>query len=278
MKGILWFNGKLLTAAEVRISPFDHGWLVGDGVFETLVARRGVPFAPQMHYERLVRSCELMGLTPILESDFHSALVAVLQANELTEARLRVTLTSGEGPLAADRGKEPCTQLITATALKAWPPTERVCTVPWSKHEAGVLSGVKSTSYGENVVALAHAKARGAGEALMANTRGELCEGTSSNVFVVVGGQLMTPSLASGCLAGVTRRLVLDACGVAGIMCREGDLPLSVLQHCEEAFLTSSTREVHPIDLIDGRPLTAPGPITQAVQQVFALHGVKAAR
>lgn len=278
MKGILWFNGKLLTAAEVRISPFDHGLLVGDGVFETLVARGGVPFAPQMHHERLVRSCELTGLPPMPESDFHMALSAVLQANELTDARLRVTLTSGDGPLGSDRGTDPCTQLVTATALKPWPATERVWTVPWPRCERGSLVGVKSTSYGENVIALTYAKARGGGEALMPNTRGELCEGTGSNVFVVVDGQLMTPPLTSGCLAGVTRCLVLESCRAAGIACRECDLPFSVLQHCEEAFLTSSTRDVHPIDLIDGRSLPAPGLITQAVQQAFLWHGVKAAR
>ncbi len=278
MKGILWLNGKLLPAAEVRISPFDHGLLVGDGVFETLVARGGLPFAPQLHHERLVRSCELMGLPPMEESDFQAALVAVLQANELKEARLRVTLTSGDGPLGSDRGTEPCTHLVTATALKPWPPTERVWTVPWPRCELSALAGVKSTSYGENVIALAYAKARGAGEAMMANTRGELCEGTGSNVFVVMHGQLMTPPLTSGCLAGITRRLVLDACHSAGIICQERDLPLSVLEHCEEAFLTSSTRDVHPIDQIDGRPLPAPGLITRAVQQAFVLHGVKMAR
>lgn len=278
MSTILWFNGRLVPAAQAGISPFDHGLLVGDGVFETLVARAGLPFAPQMHHERLARSCELVGLPLMKVEDYHQALAAVLEANGLAEARLRVTLTSGDGPLGSERGQEACTQLVTAAALKPWPPTERVCLVPWPRNERGALAGVKTTSYGDNVVALAHARARGCGEALMGNTYGELCEGTGSNVFLVVDGELVTPPLSSGCLAGVTRRLVLAACQAAGIPCHERDLPLSALRTCEEAFLTSSTRDVHPIEQLDDRTLPAPGPVTLAVQEAFRLHGVKAAR
>ncbi|MCA1962660.1 MAG: aminotransferase class IV [Prosthecobacter sp.] len=278
MSSILWLNGSLIPAQEARISPFDHGLLVGDGVFETLVARAGVPFAPQMHYERLRVSCEKMGLAAMPEATYLESLAAVLEANGMTEARLRVTVTSGDGPLGSERGAAAGTHLVTAAPLKPWPPTERVCLSPWTRHENGALAGVKSTSYGENVVALADARARGYGEALLANTRGELCEGTGSNVFVVVDGVLMTPPLSSGCLAGVTRRLVLASCAAAGIPCLEQALPVSLLEHCQEAFLTSSTRDVHPIERIGPRALPCPGPVTLAVQEAFHRHGVKAAR
>lgn len=267
----LWINGQISTIEAARISPFDHGLLVGDGVFETLPARNGALFAAREHWERMVHSCEVMGLIPPTWDVFEQGLLAVLDANGLTDARLRVTLTSGEGPLGSERGPGEGTLIVTAAIQKPWPPTESVCLVPWTRNEHGALAGVKSISYGENVRALAYAKARHYNEALLANTRGELCEGTGSNIFVVIEGRLLTPPLSSGCLAGVTRALVLQACRDAGLAYAEEAMPTSVLQICEEAFLTSSTRDVHPIAEIDARPLPhAPGPVTQVVKEAFA--------
>lgn len=268
----IWLNGRLLSVDVARISPFEHGLLVGDGVFETLAVRGGRAIGLREHWQRLVRSCTRMGLRAMSETEFAEAIVAVVEANGLTEARVRVTQTSGDGPLGSDRGAGQGTRLAAATPLNTWPPSEKVCLVPWTRNENGALAGVKSISYAENVIALAEAKRRGCGEALLANTRGELCEGTGSNIFVVVDGRLHTPPLASGCLAGVTRLLVLQACAAAGIACAETALPAEVLTRCEEAFLTSSTRDVHPIAEIDGRTLATPGPLTRAVQAAYAAH------
>jgi branched-chain amino acid aminotransferase len=124
---------------------------------------------------------------------------------------------------------------------------------------------VKSTSYAENVLALHWAKERGASEALFANCAGQLCEGTGSNVFVVKDGQITTPSLASGCLAGITRELVIEWCNVD-----EQDGPIDVLADADEVFITSSTRDVHPVSRIDDRQLQAPGPVTAQVRHRFA--------
>ncbi len=267
----LWLNGRILAEQEVRLSPFDHGFLVGDGVFETLVARAGKPFTPRRHWQRLVNSCEQLALQPPTLAEFSEGLEAVLEANQLQEARLRYTLTSGAGPLGSERGESSAqTRMISATPLKPWPPTERVALVPWLRNEHGALTGIKATSYGENVRALAHAKAQGAGEAILLNTRQELCEGTGSNLFVIQEGRLLTPPLSSGCLAGVTRSLVLEACSAAGLSCEETALPADLLSTCEEAFLTSSTRDVHPISQIGDRALPhAPGPVTTQVQVAF---------
>lgn len=266
----VWLNGRLQPLAEARLSPLDHGLMVGDGVFETLTAHGGRPFASREHYERLVKSCAATGLHCLPEADYEAAMAAVLKANGLEEARVRVTLTSGDGPLGSGRGDGPGTVLVVATPLKPWPPSEKVVLVPWTRNTRGALAGVKSVSYGENVVALAHAKKEGCGEALLANEKGDLCEGTGSNVFVVVKGRLLTPPLASGCLAGITRHLVLKACAQAGISCEEKTLPATVLGLCEEAFLTSSTRDVHPISEVNGRTLATPGPVTRTVQAAFA--------
>jgi branched-chain amino acid aminotransferase len=139
-------------------------------------------------------------------------------------------------------------------------------TVPWVRNERSPVAGLKTTSYAENVVALAYAKQRGASEALFANTQGQLCEGTGSNVFVVVEGRVLTPTLASGCLAGVTRALLMEWCDVV-----EFDLPVDVLISADEVFLTSSTRDVQPVHRVDDRVLSgAPGRVTARCAEEFA--------
>jgi branched-chain amino acid aminotransferase len=160
--------------------------------------------------------------------------------------RLRLTYTSGEGPLGSDRGTGPVTLCAVAAPATPWPPTATVATVPWCRNERSPLAGVKSTSYAENAVALARAKRQGAGEALLANTRGELCEGTGSNIFLLLDGALVTPPVSSGCLPGITRELVLEWLGG-----HEEAVPMAQLPGAEEMFLTSSTRNVHPISRVD---------------------------
>jgi len=266
----IWLNGRIVSTTEARLSPFDHGFLVGDGVFETLVARGGKPFTATRHWKRLVASCESMRIAPPTFDLFLEATLAVMKSNALPDARIRVTLTSGDGPLGSDRGDSPPTMTVAAALLKPWPPSEAALLVPWTRNERGALAGIKSTSYGDNVRALAHAHAHGAGEAIFANTRDELCEGTGTNVFVVINDRVKTPPLSSGCLAGVTRALVIEACLAAGISVEESVLPITALQICDEAFLTSSTRDVHPLARIDQRVMPGvSGVITQRVAQAF---------
>jgi branched-chain amino acid aminotransferase len=140
-----------------------------------------------------------------------------------------------------------------------------VCTVPWPRNERSAVAGLKTTSYAENVRALAHATTRGCTEALFATTTGLLCEGTGSNVFVVHDGRLLTPTLATGCLAGVTRALVLETTDAV-----EADVPIAALAEVTEAFLTSTGRDVQPIAHVDGRALGAPGPQSRAAADAFA--------
>lgn len=273
----IWHNGCLLPLQEACLSPIDHGFMVGDGVFETLVARKGQPFAAHEHYLRLQHSCQVMELTCLDEVRYNHAIRAVLVANNLQDARVRVTLSSGAGPLGSDRGQAEGTVVVVATPLKPWPLTEQAVLVPWTRNSRSALAGVKSVSYGENVRALHWAKQRGAGEALFENEKGELCEGTGSNVFLVWQGRLVTPPLESGCLAGITRALVLKACAEAKIPCYEESVPAGALEECEEAFLTSSTRDVHPLAKIGTRELSAPGPVTRQVQAAFATYSAQLA-
>ncbi len=267
----VWLNGSILPVAEARLSTMDHGFTVGDGVFETLPGRDGQPFALTRHWRRLAAGGKALGITvPSLEV-MREALVAVMQANGLSAARLRFTVTSGDGPPSSDKSGSPPTLLAVATPLFVWPESSAVATVPWTRNENGPLAGLKSTSYAENVRCLMHAKAQGAGEGILGNTRGELCEGTGSNLFVIEADRILTPPLASGCLAGITRALVIEACQAAGVPVEERTLPMSILQHVDEAFITSSTRDVHPISAIDGRALKhVPGELTLRARQAFA--------
>ena len=262
---IVWINGELIPEDQARISPFDHGWLVGDAVFETLVIVRGMPFAARRHLDRLAYSAEHLGVTVPDADVLREAMIAVAAANELEEGRLRVTVSSGTGPLGSSRGDSAPTATVAATPQPPWPATTAVATMHWTINERSPLAGLKTVSYGANVRALASAKATGASEAVFANTQGQLCEGTGSNVFMVHQGRLITPSLASGCLAGITRQLVIDLTGAV-----EQDVPLSALAATDEAFLTSTTRDVHPIHAVDGHPLPPPpGPPTQAATQAL---------
>lgn len=267
---IVWLNGEILAAAAAHISPFDHGLLTGDGVFETLAAYGGQPFAEGRHYTRLQRSAAALALTVPPRQVLADAMRAILAANRLSDARVRITLTGGVGPLGSDKGASPDMALVAAAPLPHHADTAALVSVPYLRNEHGALAGVKSTSYGENVVALAHARNHGGNEAIFANVAGNLCEGTGSNIFVVLDGCLITPTLASGCLAGVTRAIVLDLCKANGIAAQETDVPFSRLFQAEEAFLTSSLREVQPVALVDGKPLPlCPGPVSESLQRAF---------
>jgi branched-chain amino acid aminotransferase len=261
---VLWLDGTLVPAGEARVSPFDHGLLVGDGVFETLRVYDGVPFAWTRHHQRLVRSAAGLGLTAPGSHELRAAVDAVLAANGLTEGRVRLTVTGGPSPLGSERGDGPPTVMVVAAAVVPWPPTVDVVIVPWSRNENGAVAGLKTTSYAENVRALAYVRERGGGEALFLNTRGELCEATGSNVFAIGDGVLRTPPANAGCLLGVTRALVLELCAENGVPAEEAVLGPEAVRHADEAFLTSSTREVQPIGRVDGRALAiAPGPASE---------------
>jgi branched-chain amino acid aminotransferase len=262
----VWLDGELVPASRATVSVFDHGLTVGDGVFETLKATEGVPFAVRRHLERLRRSAFGLGLRiPYDDDELRHAMAQVLQSHDLPLARVRVTVTGGTAPLGSERGEAGPTVVVAVGPMAEPPPSTAVCTVPWPRNERGAMAGIKTTSYAENVVALKYAKDRGCSEALFATTTGLLCEGTGSNVFAVIEGRLVTPPLSSGCLAGVTRDLVLEATDAV-----EEDIPLDRFLTAEEVFLTSTGRDVQPVHLVDDHRLRVPGPLTQAAADAFA--------
>lgn len=270
-----WVNGTLIDNDEAVVSVFDHGLTVGDGAFETVKVLDGLPFALRRHLERLGRSASGLGLPEPNPDEVRAACMAVAAQEPVGLHRMRITYTGGPSPLGSDRGDAGPT-LVVAMAPVA-PPADvtQVALVPWPRNERGALAGLKTTSYAENVVALARVKELGASEALFADTRGRLSEGTGSNVFVVMDGQLLTPALSTGCLAGITRDLVLEWTDA-----EEAELPVSALESAEEIFLTSSVRDVQAVGAIVGDQIprqlpTAPGPVTTEVAAEFAKRSIE---
>ncbi|MFJ1705185.1 aminotransferase class IV [Kitasatospora sp. NPDC088346] len=261
----IWVNGSLAESDTAALSVLDHGLTVGDGVFETVKAVDGRLFALTRHLDRLTRSARGLGLPDPDHAVLREACEQVLAANPMPLGRLRITYTGGTSPLGSERGELPPSLVVALGTAKPRPDTTAVVTVPWRRNEHSAVAGLKTTSYAENVVALAAAHRAGASEALFANTAGLLCEGTGSNVFLVLDGQLLTPTLASGCLAGITRQLTVDWTGA-----EERDLPFEALFEAEEVFLTSTLRDVQAVVRVDGHELPAPGPTTLKAMAQFA--------
>ena len=267
----MWINGTLTDPSDAGISVFDHGFTVGDGVFETLKVIDGRPFAVTRHLERLDRSANGLGLDlPISHDKLRVAVDEVIAAVGPAAGRVRITLTGGPSPLGSGRGSAGPTLVVIAAVVEPSEPHTVAITVPWPRNERSAVTGLKTTSYAENVVALAEAAKLGATEAIFPNIAGNLCEGTGSNVFVVLDGRLLTPSLMSGCLGGVTRALLLEELPGAD----EEDVPIERLAEATEVLLTSSTRNVQPLRMVDGYELPGTdGPVArQAVAALAALQ------
>ena len=266
----VWVNGRVVGADEATVSVFDHGLTVGDGVFETAKVVDGVPFALTRHLDRLAASAAGLALPAPDEALVRSAVGETLAANaeHLGETlRLRITVTGGTSPLGSERGDAGTTMVVALAPATRWAPSAKVVVVPWVRNERAACAGVKTTSYADNVVALAYAKANGGSEAVFANTLGNLCEGTGTNVFVVRDGVVSTPPLSSGCLPGVTRALLIEWADVV-----EEDLPIGVLTEADEVFVTSSTRDVQAVHAVGEHavPGGAPGPVTERLAAIFA--------
>jgi branched-chain amino acid aminotransferase len=270
---VIWTQGRMVAPDEAALSAVDHGITVGDGVFETCAVLDGQAFALTRHLARLERSAAGMGMASLDLPKVRSGVDAVLAAAP-DAGRLRITVTDGIGPLGSGRSDTPQTVVVAASAAVIVP-TGRAARSPWTRNENSAVAGLKTTSYAENVVALADAIKKGADESVFANTRGDLCEGTGSNVFLEIDGELVTPPLSSGCLAGITRALLLEWGAEAGLPVREakdGELPFSVLDQVSageaQMLLTGSVRNVQPTVWLDGVDL-AIGELSSAARDLF---------
>ena len=269
----------LVSVADAKVSVLDHGFTVADGVFETLLISDGQVYALDRHLNRLARSAAGLGILAPNAKVISEAITQVLAANpKLDFGRMRVTLTSGAGPLGSDRSSAEPTLVISISEQAVWPASTTTLLVPWTRNEKSPLAGLKTTSYAENVYALDAAKKHGFSEAIFCDTSGRLCEGTGSNIFLVKNDELITPSESSGLLRGITRDLVIEFAQDSGFTVVERDVDPDELWDADEVFITSSTRDVHPVseiakldqagNVVDRREIS-PGLITQKLGTIF---------
>jgi branched-chain amino acid aminotransferase len=271
----VWVNGSLVEAGDARVSTTDRGFTLGDGLFETMRLTNGRIFRLTAHLDRLRRSARRIGLA--CPEPLEAAIAATIRANNVVEGSVRLTLSRGRSPsgLRIVDG-EPPTIVISVRPYTADLSQTRdgvhAIIASGCVNERGRAAGLKHLGYLEAILAQREADAAGADEAILLDTRGNLAETAAANIFLAVDGELLTPSLQSGILPGITRALVLELAAGAEIAAREQSLRLEVLQKAQEAFVTSSLRGVVPLVSVNGRPVGSgnPGPLTRQLQQAYA--------
>lgn len=271
-------DGRLVRAQDARVSPFDRGFLLGDGLFETLRAYRGKPALLPDHLARLARGCEALRLP--FPDDLPARVDATLDANGRPDAAVRVTLTRGPGGRGASpRGAGPGTILVSLAAI---PYDEAIysrglrAVVSRRVHAPEGHAGIKATSYVDHVLARLEADDAGADEALFADPAGHLLEATQANLFALRGDVLTTPPLGA-LLPGVTRRAILELAGTLGLRAREAPLTREDLLGSDEGWLTASVLEVAPLTTLDGAPIGrgVAGPWAAKMRQAYRIHAQK---
>ena len=275
----VYVNGGFVRAEEASISVFDHGFLYGDGVYETLRAYHGRIFLLDEHLARLRRSAGLIGMElPFAEAEWRALLHQTLRRNELAEAYVRVTVSRGAGDIGLDPGLCPTpTVVILAKSFSPY---------PTRLYQEGVALGIvqvrrnsplalspqiKSLNFLNNILAKQEAARAGRFDGIMLNASGDLTECATSNIGMVRDGEVHTPSVGCGILDGLTRDLVLLLAKEHGIPVHEGRYRPEFLFAAAECFLTNTTMEVMPVREVNDCTIGAgkPGPVTQRLQSLF---------
>lgn len=272
MKYKIWMNGKLVDIDKAKVSIFDRGFMYGDGVFETMRAYAGTIFRLDEHFERLFRSLKAAGFkSPYTKKYLANAIYRTVRANKLKSAYVRLAITRGEGRFGIEY-KDKFTPNVVIVAKEFGPYPEwmfrkgiSACVVGIRQNECSPLSGIKSFNYLNSILARLEAKRKGFDEAILANTKGNIAEATTSNIFLVRRGVLITPSLESGILPGVTRAVIMKISAKLRIPVREKTVSRKELLSADEVFLTNSLAEVLPVTKIDGKciGLGLPGETTK---------------
>ena len=282
MTEVVYLNGSLVPRSEARLSAADHGFLYGAGLFETMRAYNGRIFLLERHLNRLLGAAKVPGFDDKLKfAELEKACGDTLSANNLNNARLRLTVSGGEAGPFPGSCQEP-TVLVTAASYSP-SPEERYArgfkaqVAPFRQFSGSPLAGLKSTSYLLNVLARRQAEAAGLDECLLLNEKGFITEGSVSNIFFVTSRhKLITPALGCGLLPGVTRQVVLKLAGSSGIETTEGEVRLEDLKGFNEAFLTNSMMEIMPLVEVRGNKgevITIgsgkPGVVTQKIMAAY---------
>jgi branched-subunit amino acid aminotransferase/4-amino-4-deoxychorismate lyase len=260
MEQIVYLNGALIPRSQARISPFDLGFLYGYALFETMRAYSGHIFRLNKHLERLKQSAALVGL-PLDVFDLEKACYNTLKSNKLDDARIRLTISIGEGKAIPDPPKQPKPTVLVMASGYSPPSAEtyrngyKAIVSSVRQNSQSPLSRLKTANYLNNILARKEAKAKGADEALLLNERNLLCEGSTSNVFLVSRESLITPSVESGCLPGITRQ----------------EVQLDELLRANEAFLTNSLIELMPLTRVKDK-LIGEGKMGKVTEKLMSAY------
>jgi len=269
-------NGRLVPAKEAVVSVFDHGFLYGDGVYETMRVYKGVVFMLNEHLKRLYRSASMIGLTiPLQVDSLKTSIFETLIANDLKNAFVRLNVSRGPGPIGLDPDLcAKATIVIIAQEMKDYPKSfyrkgiSLVIPKTRRNHRETLDPRIKSLNFLNNILAKMEAKKRGAYEAVMLNVYGKLAEGTISNVFFYKDRTLCTPSLECGVLNGITRKVVIDLALREGINVKEGKFTKEDLYSATEVFITGTTLEVMPASRVDDHEYSVGG-ITKRLRTAY---------
>lgn len=277
----IYLNDRFVREAEALVSVFDHGFLYGDGVYETIRSYADKLFMRDQHLARLRRSADAIGLTiPARDwpSLLHESMVRNGVGNDRTDAYIRVTISRGAGDIGLDPALCPRPTLVIITQALKPPPPDRYRTgvsLVVAKTRRNLPSAldpqIKATNFLNNIQAKREAIAAGAFDSVLLNWEGHVTECTVSNIFFVQAGRLCTPALSCGILDGITRGVILTLARDAGIPMDEGQFNLEALVAADECFLSNTTMEVMPATQLNGRPIGSgrPGPLTERLRQIF---------
>jgi branched-chain amino acid aminotransferase len=268
----LFHNDRILPLEQVRLSPGQAGLLYGWGIFSTLRIYDGVPFAFERHWERLRRDAERINLPlPYDQEPVRKAISQLLQANGVKDGCLRIYFVYNRIGIWCSQEKMPATDLIMYTVdLPRRPDPVKLGVLEHGRYAAHPLAGVKVTSWLENVWAAEKAHSRGFEDMLLLNEHGLVAECTAANIYFVHGGKVSTPPEISGCLAGVSRQILLEIAPSSGVPIEERDVTVEEMWAADEVFISSTTREVQPVGSIEDheyRPV--PGPVTKKLARSF---------
>jgi branched-chain amino acid aminotransferase len=272
MDSIIFHNDCTVALEDAHLSPGQIGLLTGWGVFTTLILYHGEPFAFERHWARMIRDAKRIRV-PISadREDIQKVVVELARANKRDEGMARVSFVRNTGgPWADAPGHPPTDVLVFTRELTAWPSAHRLMLEPAGIYSTSEFAGTKILSWVEHASAYEKAHVAGFDDALMANEKGQLAECSSANFFLVREGAVLTPPLSSGCLPGITREILLEIAPQAGIKILEQPLTIKDLSSAEEVFITSTTREVAPVEAIGPNwKFPAPGRLTRALSKAF---------
>lgn len=282
----VFLNDRFVRKEEAVVSVFDHGFLYGDGVYETIRSYGPRIFMRDQHLARLRRSAEAIGLEiPIPDTQWPELLHEGMRRNEVgneqVDAYLRITVSRGEGEIGLDPSLCPRpTVVIMTKALHPFPPIlsrdgVALTLAKTRRNLPEALSPqIKATNFLNNILAKRESIAAGTFDSLLLNWRDELTECTISNLFFVSGATIHTPALACGILDGITRGITMTLAQEAGLPVEEGHYQIAALRLADECFLTNTSMEIMPVIQVDSFPIGngRPGPLTRRLQALFTTH------